>query len=175
MRTINTFTLPAGRYILGDAGYWIRNPKVWEYMIDDMSKIRFGGMVNVPKVEPQMEDDKYMDIEDLDECEATYDKDYEEWEANPVQGQIFRFNTGADGVYELYNTSGEVVANLISDAANISLIPVELADTTHDDRDDLGITLNVTVPLEVEIVEVKDDDSTTFLRMIINNQFGIDF
>ena len=169
-----TFTFPAGRYVLGDACHWIKNIEVWTNMVNDMCDTEVG-MVNVPKVEPKMEDEKYDGIDDFDEFEKVFDKDYEEWEANPAQGQMFYYNTHADGVYEVTTEDGEVIRDLISDTANISLIPVELCDTSHPDRNDLGMIINSDDSFEVEIVTTTDDEGYDSTRMVINNQIGIDF
>ena len=159
---MNTFTLSAGKYIIGDVCYSITNDDVYQPMVDDLCDTE-AGMVNVPNIEPDQYDDKYSDEDG--ELNEQYDKDYDEYEANPVRGQIFTFNTHADGVYELNTVDGDFVQELASDAANISLIPTELADTELTEKM-MGRVL--TFDNEFTVVVTED-------QMVINNQYVISF
>ena len=121
------------------------------------------GMVNVPNTAPDEEDEKYY-TEDGDYNEL-YDQAWDEYEANPNKGQIFTFNTHADGVYNLDTVDGSFVQELFSDAANISLIPVEVVDSELQKEEGYKVTF------ENEFqVEVIDNN-----QMIINNQYVIQF
>ena len=157
-----TFTLPAGTYIIGDVCYSIKNDDVYQSMVGDLCDTE-AGMVNVPNIEPNEEDEKYYD-EDGDYNDL-YDQAWDEYETNPIKGQIFTYNTHSDGFYYLETIDGDSVQELTSDAANISLIPVEVVDSELQKEEGYKVTF------ENEFqVEVIDNN-----QMIINNQYVIQF
>jgi len=170
--TTQTFTLPAGTYIIGDVCYSIKNDDVYQGMVDDLCDTE-AGMVDVPNVEPSDIDEKYLDEDG--ELNEQYDEDMDEYEANPVRGQIFTFNTHSDGSYDLETVDGDSVQELTSDAANISIIPVEFSDTKLTQKTK-GHQLTFDNEFQVEVTVVEDYDNDIFTKkMVIDNQYVINF
>ena len=158
--TTQTFTLPAGTYIIGDVCYSITNDDVYQPMVDDLCDTE-AGMVNVPGVEVDEDDEKYYDEDG--NTNDLYDQAWDKYEEG--QGQIFTFNTHADGVYNLDKVDGSFVQELTSDAANISIIPVEVVDSELQKEEGYKVTF------EKEFtVEVIDGN-----KVVINNQYVINF
>ena len=156
---MTTFTLPAGTYIIGDVCYSITNDGVYQPMIGDLCDIE-AGMVNIPGVEVDEDDEKYYDEDG--ETNDLYDQAWEKYEAG--QGQLFTYNTHADGVYNLNTIDGDFVQELTSDAANISVIPVEVVDSELQKEEGYKVTFENEFTIEV-----------TEGQMVINNQFVINF
>ena len=170
--TTQTSTLPSGSYIIGDVCFSIDNENVYLDMVDDLCDTEVG-MVDVPNIEPNENDEKYLDEDG--EMNEQYDEDMDEYEANPVRGQIFTYNTHADGVYDLNTVDGSFVQELGSDAANISLIPVELADTNLTQKM-MGRVLTFENEFTIVVTQIEDYDNDVFeSKMVVNNEYVINF